>query len=153
MTIKKKRAIIETVNTDKQVSPSGMAAASQAVPGEFDSRHLLQKQKHPQRVLLFLEIDRLLKRVDGGAVLQGQNALPHIVGITVNLTAKSAIENCRAGRAAKGATLGLTQSCSLRSGTLTPTYRRSLISSLKSVINAFLNGQLVLLQPSTLPLP
>ena len=24
-----------------QVSPSGMAAASQAVPGEFDSRHLL----------------------------------------------------------------------------------------------------------------
>ncbi len=26
-----------------QVSPSGMAAASQAVPGEFDSRHLLQK--------------------------------------------------------------------------------------------------------------
>ena len=30
-----------------QVSPSGMAAASQAVPGEFDSRHLLQKQKAP----------------------------------------------------------------------------------------------------------
>ena len=28
-----------------QVSPSGMAAASQAVPGEFDSRHLLQKEK------------------------------------------------------------------------------------------------------------
>ena len=27
-----------------QVSPSGMAAASQAVPGEFDSRHLLQKR-------------------------------------------------------------------------------------------------------------
>ena len=26
-----------------QVSPSGMAAASQAVPGEFDSRHLLHK--------------------------------------------------------------------------------------------------------------
>ena len=26
----------------KQVSPSGMATASQAVPGEFDSRHLLQ---------------------------------------------------------------------------------------------------------------
>ena len=43
------------------------------------------------------------------------------------------------------ATLGLTQSCSLRSGTLTPTYRRSLISSLKSVINAFFNGQLVAL--------
>ena len=90
-----------------------------------------------------MEIDRLLKRVEGGAVLQGQNALPHIVGRTVNLTAKSAIENCRAGRAAKGATLGLTQSCSLRSGTLTPTYRRSLISPLKSIVNAFLNGQLV----------
>ena len=27
-----------------QVSPSGMAAASQAVPGEFDSRHLLHKR-------------------------------------------------------------------------------------------------------------
>ena len=26
-----------------QVSPSGMAAASQAASGEFDSRHLLQK--------------------------------------------------------------------------------------------------------------
>ena len=26
-----------------QVSPSGMAVASQATPGEFDSRHLLQK--------------------------------------------------------------------------------------------------------------
>ena len=37
-----------------QVSPSGMAAASQAAPGEFDSRHLLQKEKHPRRVLLFL---------------------------------------------------------------------------------------------------
>ena len=31
-----------------QVSPSGMAAASQAVPGEFDSRHLLQKDKRTQ---------------------------------------------------------------------------------------------------------
>ncbi|MBQ9729933.1 MAG: hypothetical protein IJV80_03875, partial [Clostridia bacterium] len=32
---------------------------------------------------------------------------------------------------------------SLRSVTLTPTYRRSLISSLQGVINALLNGQLV----------
>ena len=31
-----------------QASPSGMAAASQAVPGEFDSRRLLQKQKAPR---------------------------------------------------------------------------------------------------------
>ena len=30
-----------------QVSPSGMAAASQAVPGEFDSRHLLQPSTLP----------------------------------------------------------------------------------------------------------
>jgi len=37
----------------------------------------------------------------------------------------------------------LAQSCSLHSGTLAPTYRRSLISPLKSVINAFFNGQLV----------
>jgi hypothetical protein len=39
--------------------------------------------------------------------------------------------------------LGLGQSCSLPSVTLTPTYRRSLISPLPSVINAWLNGQLV----------
>ena len=32
---------------EMQVSPSGMAAASQAAPGEFDSRHLLQKDKRP----------------------------------------------------------------------------------------------------------
>ena len=40
-----------------QVSPSGMAAASQAVPGEFDSRHLLQKDKRPNGAFFFLEID------------------------------------------------------------------------------------------------
>ena len=39
-----------------QVSPSGMAAASQAVPGEFDSRHLLQKEKRTQSgAFFFLE--------------------------------------------------------------------------------------------------
>ena len=37
-----------------QVSPSGMAAASQAVPGEFDSRHLLQKDKRPNGAFFFL---------------------------------------------------------------------------------------------------
>ena len=37
----------------------------------------------------------------------------------------------------------LAQSCSLRSVTLTPTYRRSLISPLQGIINALLNGQLV----------
>ena len=30
-----------------QASPSGMAAASQAVPGEFDSRRLLQNKNVP----------------------------------------------------------------------------------------------------------
>ena len=34
----------------------------------------------------------------------------------------------------------LTQSCSLRSVTLTSTYRRSLISSLQDIINVSLNG-------------
>ena len=39
-------------------------------------------------------------------------------------------------------------SCSLRSVTFTPTYRRSLISHLQDVINALLNGQLVPQIPS-----
>ena len=60
-----------------QVSPSGMAAASQAVPGEFDSRHLLQKDKRPSWAFFFLEIARILTRVEGGAVLRVQNALPY----------------------------------------------------------------------------
>ena len=41
-----------------QVSPSGMAAASQAVPGEFDSRHLLQKDKRPNGAFVFFETVR-----------------------------------------------------------------------------------------------
>ena len=73
-----------------QVSPSGMAAASQAVPGEFDSRHLLQKEKRTHRgAFLFLEIDRILTRVEGGAVLREQNALPYKGWITNSLTAKA----------------------------------------------------------------
>ncbi|MBE5752274.1 MAG: hypothetical protein E7357_07680 [Clostridiales bacterium] len=47
----------------------------------------------------------------------------------------------------------LTQSCSLRSVTLTTTYRRSLISSLQGVINALLHGQLVPLDESCIPIP
>ena len=42
-----------------------------------------------------------------GAVLREQNALPYESRITYNLTAKAAIDNCRAGRAAKGAKLSL----------------------------------------------
>ena len=77
-----------------------MAAASQAAPGEFDSRHLLQKEERTA-IGAFFFLERLTppKEFDF-----------------------------------------LAQSCSLRSGTLAPTYRRSLISPLKSVINAFLNG-------------
>ena len=37
-----KKDIMKTLSA-MQASPSGMAAASQAVPGEFDSRRLLQK--------------------------------------------------------------------------------------------------------------
>ena len=37
-----------------QVSPSGMAAASQAASGEFDSRHLLQLKKTPDFFGCFL---------------------------------------------------------------------------------------------------
>ena len=40
LTFEEERVIIRKQRM--QVSPSGMAAASQAVPGEFDSRHLLQ---------------------------------------------------------------------------------------------------------------
>ena len=39
-----------------------------------------------------------------GAVLREQNALPCDIWITMNLTAKAAIDNGGAGRAAKGAT-------------------------------------------------
>ena len=48
-----------------------------------------------------------------------------------------------ANRFALAKRLLLTQSCSLRSVTLTSTCRRSLISSLQGVINALFNGQLV----------
>jgi hypothetical protein len=40
---------------------------------------------------------------EGGAVLREQNALPKSSRNTINIMAKAAIDNCRAGRAAKGA--------------------------------------------------
>ena len=95
-----------------QVSPSGMAAASQAVPGEFDSRHLLQKDKRPSGAFFFLE--RFVRR------------------------------DSRFSRKVRMA---------LRSVTARTGHLLALISPLKSVINAFLYGQLVLLQLSTLPRP
>ena len=49
--------------------------------------------------------DLLNRRRDSrvGAVLREQNALPYGSWVMINLTAKAAIDNCRAGRAAKGA--------------------------------------------------
>jgi hypothetical protein len=44
-------------------------------------------------------------RVEGGAVLWEQNALPYEERIAINLTAKDDVDNVGAGRAAKGATL------------------------------------------------
>ena len=53
-----------------QASPSGMAAASQAVPGEFDSRRLLQNKNAPIVVrFLFWKSTADSTRVEGGAVL------------------------------------------------------------------------------------
>ena len=50
-----------------QVSPSGMASASQADSGEFDSRHLLQKEKRTVLVRFsFWNVYRILTRVEGG---------------------------------------------------------------------------------------
>ena len=51
-----------------------MAAASQAVPGEFDSRHLLQNKKDAplRRIFFILEIDRTLTRVEGGAASESE---------------------------------------------------------------------------------
>ncbi len=49
-----------------QASPSGMAAASQAASGEFDSRRLLQTKTAPKRGCFCLEIDRPPTRVEGG---------------------------------------------------------------------------------------
>ena len=64
-----------------------------------------KKTNVPTGRFSFWEIKCLLTRVEGGAVLREQNALPYGGWITVNLTAKAAINNCRAGRAAKGETL------------------------------------------------
>ena len=65
-----KEDIIKTLKENSafmQVSPSGMAAASQAVPGEFDSRHLLQKQISTLHGCLFVFGNRrILTGVEGG---------------------------------------------------------------------------------------
>ncbi len=90
----------------KQVSHSGMAAASQAVPGEFDSRHLLQLKKSTQ--------SGCFSRCRGNVRLS-------------TLGRRRRKVNAVFGRARA-------------------LQMHSLISPLRGVINASLNGQLVLLQ-------
>ena len=58
-----------------QVSPSGMAAASQAVPGEFDSRHLLQKGNTPKAVCFFFLEDRVITDESRGTSYPSNKAL------------------------------------------------------------------------------
>ena len=58
-----------------QVSPSGMAAASQAVPGEFDSRHLLQKEKRTHGGAFFFLEDRVITDESRGWSREWERAL------------------------------------------------------------------------------
>ena len=52
---------------------------------------------------LFFIVSALQRDLRVGAVLREQNALPYGAWMPINLMAKAAIDNCRAGRAAKGA--------------------------------------------------
>ena len=63
------------------------------------------KTKSTRVVLFCFGEYREPTRVEGGAVLREQNALPYEERVTINLTAKDDIDNVGAGRAAKGATL------------------------------------------------
>ena len=71
----------------------------------YQNRYLHTKQKSTRVVLFCFGEYREPTRVEGGAVLREQNALPSEERITINLTAKDDIDNVGAGRAAKGATL------------------------------------------------
>ena len=53
LTFSLKRDIMVTLSA-MQASPSGMAAASQAASGEFDSRRLLQNEKRIHVVRFFV---------------------------------------------------------------------------------------------------
>ena len=73
MTFAQKRDIMKTL-FKMQASPSGMAAASQAVPGEFDSRRLLQKDKRTHAVRFsFLKSKCVSTRVEGGAASENEH--------------------------------------------------------------------------------
>ena len=94
-----------------QASPSGMAAASQAVPGEFDSRRLLQNENAPNAVrFLFWKTPRM-RRESRVELRARASILPVKEQNQVRRKAKQTIINRLAGRAAKGATL---VACSIR---------------------------------------
>ena len=78
--------------------PVGDRAGSNPVIRTNDKMHLLWGAS-----CRWYEPPKLWRDLRVGAVLREQNALPYEVWITINLTAKEAIDNCRAGRAAKGA--------------------------------------------------
>ena len=59
------------------------------------------KTKSTRVVLFCFGEHREPTRVEGGAVLREQNALPCGIWITVNLTAKDDIDNVGAGRVAR----------------------------------------------------
>ena len=82
--------------------------------------------------------------------MREQNALPGLVGFTIRLTAKDAIDNGGAGRAAKGATLVSRAKCGFlcaRSPHGRAYVRAHLVP--KKRYQRFSYGQLVLLQKST----
>ena len=80
------------------------ALASHARGQGFKSLCLHQKNKHPIVGVYFFALSTIQRDLRVGAVLQEQNALPRMPPHTVESTAKDAIDNGGAGRAAKGAT-------------------------------------------------
>ena len=62
-----------------------------------------EKQRSPRVDLCFSLCSDLQQGLRVGAVLREQNALPHKETKPLKKTAKATIDNCRAGRAAKGA--------------------------------------------------
>ena len=83
------------------MSPSGKATDSDSVIRGFESLHPSQEKQVAERPVFLLEYDKWRdERV--GAVLREQNALPTNKQMKQEkYAAKAAIDNCRAGRAAK----------------------------------------------------
>ena len=69
----------------------------------FESSSLRQQKRDMQKGISFFCFTTNIEEDSRvGAVLREQNALPHISSISIHLTAKDAIDNGGAGRAAKG---------------------------------------------------